>query len=177
MDTAQRFQAKIRRDSSGCLLWTAAQDGRGYGRFSVKGQPVAAYRFAWEQRYGPIPKGMMIDHLCHTPLCVNVAHLEVVTPAENVRRGDASRIREECKRGHRFDEHNIVFVMQRGKLIRLCRLCDKERRRAANRKYMRNWRQDHLDEARRRDRESKRRLRERRQLLNAGTGGMVGSQG
>lgn len=38
---------------------------------------------------GPIPDGLQLDHLCRNPSCVNPAHLEIVTGAENIRRGKA----------------------------------------------------------------------------------------
>ncbi|MGH3827314.1 MAG: HNH endonuclease signature motif containing protein [Pseudonocardiaceae bacterium] len=48
----------------------------------------------FQQHVGPIPDGMELDHLCFTPACVRweaapgapSGHLEVVTPAENLRR-------------------------------------------------------------------------------------------
>lgn len=32
---------------------------------------------------GPIPEGLHLDHLCRVRRCVNPAHLEPVTQAEN----------------------------------------------------------------------------------------------
>lgn len=43
----------------------------------------------YEQKVGPIPEGLVIDHLCRRPRCINPAHLEAVTNEENVRRGAA----------------------------------------------------------------------------------------
>lgn len=73
-----------------CILWTGAQDGKGYGVKWVLGgggRRTGAHRWAWEQVNGPVPDGLVIDHLCRTPLCVEPTHLEPVFQAENVRRG------------------------------------------------------------------------------------------
>jgi hypothetical protein len=50
---------------------------------------IRAHRFAYELLVGPIPEGLVIDHLCRNRRCVNPAHLEPVTAEENWRRGDA----------------------------------------------------------------------------------------
>lgn len=47
---------------------------------------IGAHRLAYMRAKGPIPKGLHVDHLCRVPTCVNPAHLEAVTPGENVRR-------------------------------------------------------------------------------------------
>ena len=41
---------------------------------------------------GPIPAGMVIDHLCRNRNCVRPDHLEVVTPAQNTRRGVPAKL-------------------------------------------------------------------------------------
>ena len=50
-----------------------------------------AHRLAWEIVIGPIPDGLVLDHLCRRPVCVNPSHLEPVTDAENLRRAAVSR--------------------------------------------------------------------------------------
>ena len=42
-----------------------------------------AHRYAWERANGPIPEGMEIDHICHTPLCCNPDHLRLADRSEN----------------------------------------------------------------------------------------------
>lgn len=74
----------------GCWEWTGARqpDGRyDYGMFWDGTRAVRAHRFAYELLVGPIPVGLELDHLCRNPPCVNPAHLEPVTHAENIRRG------------------------------------------------------------------------------------------
>ena len=45
----------------------------------------------WRAR-GPVPAGMVLDHLCGVRWCCNPDHLEPVTPAENVRRGACAKL-------------------------------------------------------------------------------------
>lgn len=67
----------------GCLIWTGVQDRYGYGKIKIEKKMVKAHRYAWERVHGPIPDGMLIDHTCHTPACVNVEHLRIATHSEN----------------------------------------------------------------------------------------------
>jgi hypothetical protein len=40
----------------------------------------------YEQKHGPIPDELELDHLCEVRNCGNPDHLEPVTPGENQRR-------------------------------------------------------------------------------------------
>ena len=86
---SERFWSKVDKNGpGGCWLWTASLNNRGYGRFGPTGQRklVRAHRWAYEAVVGPIPDGLVIDHLCGVKRCVNPAHLEPVTNFENLRR-------------------------------------------------------------------------------------------
>jgi hypothetical protein len=103
----KRVVREDRGHSSECWIWQGFRNAHGYGHFSFRvrrGEYAnkQAHLWRWELANGPVPDGLVIDHLCRNPSCVNPDHLEPVTHAENVRRGrstkitmaDAARIRE-----------------------------------------------------------------------------------
>ncbi|RYF11406.1 MAG: HNH endonuclease, partial [Oxalobacteraceae bacterium] len=49
-----------------------------------------SFRAAYAALKGPIPDGLTLDHLCENKICINPAHLEPVTRAENARRYHAN---------------------------------------------------------------------------------------
>jgi hypothetical protein len=68
-----------------CWLWTACQT-RGYGTVCVRGTMQRAHRVAYEAANGEgSAAGLVVRHRCDTPSCVNPAHLELGTAADNVR--------------------------------------------------------------------------------------------
>lgn len=88
---AERFAANHEPGEGGCWIWKNSPAGNGYGRISVNNTLQYAHRVSYELHIGPIPDGLTIDHLCRVQMCVNPAHLEPVTLAENTRRELAVR--------------------------------------------------------------------------------------
>jgi len=66
----------------GHQLWCGATRN-GYGRVLVGGKNRLVHRVAWEVERGPIPDGMVIDHVCRTRNCFRVEHLRLVTKRQN----------------------------------------------------------------------------------------------
>jgi len=91
-DFVGRLWSKVDRRDDGCWLWTGNTDKDGYGMMHVVASTPSgattkrAHRLVYEAEVGPIPNGMQLDHLCKVRCCVNPAHLEPVTPKENVHR-------------------------------------------------------------------------------------------
>lgn len=80
----ERFWAKVNKGApGGCWEWTAATS-EGYGHIGVDGRVRYAHRVSWELVNGPVPDGMVIDHRCSNPSCVNPEHLRAVTQSQNM---------------------------------------------------------------------------------------------
>lgn len=125
-----RFWAKV-EPTGFCWHWVGARDTNGYGVFN-KGRILGrAHRVAFELLVGPIPEGIVLDHLCRNTQCCNPDHLDPVTQTENMRRSHSPAMRryraDTCIRGHSLLEAYI----RRDNGQRICRHCSNLRRRDA----------------------------------------------
>ena len=108
-----------------CVEWTGVIAGKGYGRIYVtRTRSVMAHRAIYEGCFGKIPDGLVIDHLCRKPNCINPRHMEIVTNKENVLRGVGisamNAKKTHCKRGHELSGKNLI---PRANGARVCRTC------------------------------------------------------
>ena len=137
MMLSERFLSKI--EVGDCWRWTGSINGGkngGYGNFRVGGKVVKAHRYAWERLVGPIPEGMITDHLCLNRACVNPDHIEIVTRGENTRRSwvvpAAKNARKtHCQNGHILSDENLRME---GK-SRRCVPCYRKYQREYQREY------------------------------------------
>jgi hypothetical protein len=120
-------------EPNGCWLWLGSTNNYGYARLGNLYIHVEMY----ERKYGPVPIGFELDHLCRTPPCVNPDHVEPATHGENIRRGDHPNTHKTvCPAGHVYTESNTKIVMMRnphpGSILsprRRCRRCLSDQRR------------------------------------------------
>jgi len=137
-DLPVRIRSKIRAAryahpdlGSPCWMWQACKTTAGYGNVGWRGKMVYAHRLVFELLARPILAGLELDHLCRVHRCVNPAHLEPVTHAENMRRGQGGRLcrsKTLCPQGHPYAGENLR-VNPRGS--RECRTCRRENSRAS----------------------------------------------
>lgn len=134
----ERFDAKHHVTAEGCWRWIAAHTPPGYGCFYWKGRQVYAHRFSYEVFVGPIPEGLVIDHLCQNKWCINPWHLEAVTYRANLMRADTVTRRNahkvECDSGHPYTEANTYYYANGSRRCRQCgteQARERRRRRAA----------------------------------------------
>lgn len=98
-----------------CWLWTGTLKLDGYGTFWDPNlrQGLRAHRLSYQAHVGPIPEGLVIDHLCRVRNCVNPRHLEAVTNRVNTLRGvGPTAVQAEkthCDRGHPLSGANLYM--------------------------------------------------------------------
>jgi hypothetical protein len=142
--TPECFWSKVYRlGIDECWIWKGRTSQIGHGVISTrwKARPYeSAHRFAYKLLVGPIPDALVLDHFRMNPgprhavcsrLCVNPSHMGMVTPGENVLRGNSpSAIHaraKTCKRGHSL----IPDTGSTRKGWRRCPTCDREKHAAA----------------------------------------------
>jgi hypothetical protein len=131
------FWSRIDKTES-CWIWTGAiiRPDIPYGRLRIDGALVLAHRFSYQLHKGPIPDGLILDHLCRNPRCVKPDHLEPVTILENNLRGNLAHARRNppthCPHGHLYTPETSIYEPGG---TRICRICKRASARAC---YARN---------------------------------------
>ncbi len=141
----ERLMAKVRKDASGCWLWTGPYHAEKpypahrYGYLSIwdrvakVSRHYTTHRAMWIALHGKPAAGLCVCHRCDVPLCINPEHLFLGTHKENMadsrqkqRHYYASRTH--CKNGHPLAGDNIYVI---GPGYRKCKTCMRVRQRIA----------------------------------------------
>lgn len=123
-DQVERLRARWVEDASGCWIWQGSVDRDGYGTAHVKrdgkSNGFRAHRLVYQLTRGVLDVDLDLDHTCRVRACVNPSHLDVVTNAENLRRGAEARTSWRC--GHDKDGNTLKGGG--------CKRCKRDRARA-----------------------------------------------
>jgi hypothetical protein len=126
-DLGRYLEARVYPEpNSGCWLWTRCVDSEGYGWIGTAGYRGVSHRKAYEAVNGPIPDGLVIDHLCRNHSCCNPDHLEPVTRRENTRRGLSCKGMSACNRCGGSDIRTEATTG-----YRRCRTCERSNKLTA----------------------------------------------
>ena len=136
-ETDRRFWLRVEKTAT-CWIWKGhvLAKGKAYGQVHIRGKSMMAHRYPWEQKHGPVPPRLQLDHLCRNRLCVNPNHLEAVSARENIMRSTGvaaiNAKRTKCVNGHELSPENTKTSLRKdGNTRRHCRKCWA----AANRRY------------------------------------------
>lgn len=135
----ERIWAKLVVAPNGCWLWQGATT-LGYGRVRWEGNARLVHRVVYSVLISSPGDGLELDHLCRETSCANPRHLEPVTHAENIRRGEwsagAARKRlssTTCANGHEFTPENTYIPPSNNqRQCRACRRANKKQRATGN---------------------------------------------
>lgn len=91
--------------SQNCIeIVSHARDRKGYvpirPRIGPRSNHVGAHRLAYASKYGPIPKGYEVDHICRNRACVNRSHLRLLTVREHKQVTNATRNDDRLEEAH-----------------------------------------------------------------------------
>ena len=106
---------------NGCIeCLSHCRDKDGYVRIRYEGKHDRLYRVLYQQKFGEIPKGLVLRHLCNNSWCCNIDHFKVGTQKENyddmVKAGRSNlgkpniKIRGEQNASHKLDEKEVKEI-------------------------------------------------------------------
>lgn len=107
----RKFWTRVEK-TDGCWQWRGSVTGYGYGQYGhgLPGLTMRVHKLAWEAQNGPVPVGLVLDHLCRNRLCVRPDHLQAVPNRVNVLRGEGlsavNARKRHCRRGHPFSDRD-----------------------------------------------------------------------
>lgn len=84
------FLVEDRGYETPCHVWQRSLNHNGYAQSPSSGRTEHVAR--WVKKFGPVPPGKQLDHLCRVRSCVNEDHLEAVLAVVNVRRSSATKL-------------------------------------------------------------------------------------
>lgn len=120
-------------DENNCHVWQGSINDRGYGNIKYHNSTKRVHVLTYELTKGPVPDGLELDHLCKNIECCNIDHLEAVTHAVNVERGDLkfvsgkkAKLITHCPKGHEYAGDNL-YIHPKG--YRYCKACAREQKR------------------------------------------------
>ena len=128
-DESEGAESRPTRHPGGeCIEYVGAYIN-GYGARHIQGKQWRVHRWSYTLAYGPIPRGLVIDHLCRNRKCMRPSHLEAVSNHENILRGEGACAQNSrkthCKKGHEFTPENTI-LRSRPEGGRRCRECQRQ---------------------------------------------------
>lgn len=116
---AIKIIARSKLADSGCLEWTSAKKGKGYGSWFFRGKTVAVHRLVYRLWVSEITNNLFVLHKCDNRLCCNPNHLFLGTHMDNVRDAQSKNRLFKCKGElnpfHKLTDKQVAKIRSRYK--------------------------------------------------------------
>ena len=112
--------------SKPCVYHKNKPNKNGYVHARFGGPKEYVHRYAWEAKYGLIPKHLQLDHMCNNKACMEPDHLALCTAKENMQRQEQFN-RSTCAQGHPWTPENTGYKTYLGCVSKYCNACNKDR--------------------------------------------------
>ncbi|WP_374243089.1 HNH endonuclease signature motif containing protein [Mycobacterium sp. CnD-18-1] len=114
VEQASRPDAK---EPGECWEWHRAKATGGYGHVDAAATygTNLTHRVAYIVAYGPLERGLTVDHICRNRLCYRPSHLRAMTLRENIMAEGSTvpsrlnALKTHCPRGHELSKGNLVL--------------------------------------------------------------------
>lgn len=131
---------KHRKIKNGCWQWTGYLNPGGYANFRIGKKMFKVHRVSYEYFVGQIKERLTLDHLCRNRGCFNPAHLEPVSLAENILRGESPWAKHArttcCSSGHAYSRENTRINPRGSRCCRMCETLRTHKRRIARQRAL-----------------------------------------
>jgi hypothetical protein len=121
---AERAATRYTEDANGCWISAYHTSANGYAHVSAKENGKAmnflAHRAAYTHANGPVPKDLVVDHMCFTRSCVNPAHLRALPRHENARRQGVDFPLGQCRWGHGLEHQKWYGQIEPRRMCSVC---------------------------------------------------------
>lgn len=114
-----------------CWNWKGYKSELNYGIISIQNKTFYTHRVSYTLFHKPIPKGLVVHHMCNNRACCNPEHLDIMTQIENVSMNGSGSYghfaaRTHCVNGHELSNDNLVqSSLKKGKTE--CLKCNNKR--------------------------------------------------
>jgi hypothetical protein len=126
MTEINKILSDCKLSKTGCIEWQRGRIGSNfYSGIYYNKRTWAGHRLIWTLTFGPIPEKQYVMHKCDNPICINIHHLSIGTPKDNMvdkmkKNRHHCQHKTHCPHGHEYAGENLRFDKHGHRICRAC---------------------------------------------------------